>query len=177
MESKHLLTIFHAVVAAGLVVLGLLALTSRKSKHSLHPRVGEVYFWVLVVALGSGMLVGGHNPGISVFEIATPPTLLLGLLGYVMVKRKPRRWLGRSWLYWHIFGQGGSYIGVVTATSFQTVPRLLTLAPPILRPPDVLLIVALFALPTIVGTILIRRTQKKWIKGSLQGRRPVAGAL
>ena len=176
MELKHLVTIFHAVLSVGLVSLGLLALLSRKSKQSLHPRVGEAYFWVLVVALGSGLFVGAHNPGISVFEIATPPTLLLGLLGYGMVKRKPRRWLGRPWLYWHIFGQGGSYIGVVTATSFQTVPRLLTLAPPVLRPPEALLIVALFAVPAITGTILIRRAQNRWVKGSSQRRRPLAGA-
>jgi hypothetical protein len=166
MDVKQLITISHAVISVGLVSLGLLALITRKSRHSPHPRIGEAYFWVLVVALGSGLLVGAQNPGISVFEIATPPTLLFGLLGYVMVKRKPRRWLGRPWLYWHIFGQGGSYIGVVTATSFQTVPRLLELAPPALQPPAPLLVVALFAIPSVTGTLLIRRAQKKWTKGS-----------
>ena len=176
MEPKLVLTIFHAGVSVVLVALGLLALTARKSRHSLHPRLGEAYFWVLVVALGTGMLVGAQRPELSVFEIATPPTLLLGLLGYVMVKRKPRRWLKRPWLYWHIFGQGGSYIGVVTATSFQTVPRVFELAPPQFQPPAALLTVTLFAVPALEGTYLITRAQRKWVKVS-GARSPVTTAL
>ena len=176
MESRQMFIIFHAIVSVALVTLGLLALTARKSRQSPHPTLGEAYFWVLVVALGSGMVVGALTPGISVFEIATPPTLLLGLLGYLMVKRKPRRWLNKPWLHWHIFGQGGSYIGVVTATSFQTVPRALELAPPALRPPAGLLVVALFAVPSIVGTYLIIRTQRKWARASAT-QRPLTSAL
>ncbi len=176
MEPRVLLTIFHAGVSVVLVAAGVLALTSRKSRQSLHPNAGETYFWVLIVGLGSGMLVGAQQPALSVFEIATPPTLLLGLLGYVMVKRKPRRWLKRPWLYWHIFGQGGSYIGVVTATSFQTVPRALELAPPQFQPPAGLLAVALFAVPALVGTYLIARAQRKWVKVSA-ARTPLVTGL
>ncbi len=176
MEAKLLLTIFHAGVSVVLVGLGLLALRAPKRTGSAHPRLGEAYFWVLVTALSSGMLVGLQNPGISIFEIATPPTLLLGLLGYVMAKRRPRRWRGRPWLYWHILGQGGSYIGVVTATSFQTVPRVFELAPPQFQPPAALLTVTLFAVPALVGTYLITRAQRKWVKVS-GARSPITTTL
>ena len=167
------LVMFHAAMSVGLVTLGVLSLTTRKSKHSLHPRVGEAYFWLLLVALGSGMVVGAMRPGVSIFEIATPPTLLLGILGYAMAKRRPRRWLGRPWLHWHIFGQGGSYIGVTTATLFQTVPRALEAAfLPVLWPPAGLLTVMPFALPTVIGSALIVRAQRKWIRTLQQ---PVRG--
>lgn len=165
MDSARLLVAAHAVLGVALVTLGFFATRSRKSARSIHPRVGEAYFWLLVVTLTSGMLVGARSPAISVFEMATPPTLLLGILGYAAVKRRPRLWLGRPWLHWHIFGMGGSYIGVVTATLFQIVPRALEAAlPPPLLPPGIVVVVLLFATPAVVGTGLINRAQRKWVK-------------
>lgn len=145
------LGVFHA--AAGLLLLGLgaLALTARKSKTSRHPRVGEAYFWTLVVTLTTAMVVGLQDPTWSLFEVMTPPTFVLGLLGYVMAKRRPP-----NWLRWHIIGQGGSYIGVVTAFAFQVFPRVL--------PPSPLLTVAYWLVPTLIGTVLIVRTTNKWIE-------------
>src|SRR2546423_3935420 len=111
MMEADLIKVLHAGAGLVLLVLGVLALTARKSRTSRHIRVGDVYFWLLVFTLSSGMLIGlQHWPRITVFQIVTPPTLLLGVLGYVMAKRRPRQWLR-----WHIVGQGGSYIGVVTA--------------------------------------------------------------
>lgn len=151
---------FHALAGIVLLVVGLLALTAQKSRRSIHPRLGEAYFWVLVITLSSALVVGARDPAISIFEIVTPPTFLLGLLGYVMVKRKPRRWLGRPWLMWHIVGQSGSYIGAVTAASFQIFPRFL--------PPHELLTASYWLVPSLIGSLLIRRTIRKWM------RRPVA---
>lgn len=113
----------------------------------------DVFGPLLLVTLTSGMVIGAQRPGISFFEAATPPTLGFGILGYVAVKRKPH-WFGAPWIVWHIVGQGGSYIGVVTAFGFQVVPRLID--------PTPLVITALWALPTIVGSTLIARTKRRW---------------
>lgn len=86
---------------------------------------------------------------ITLFEIATPPTFAAGLLGYVMAKRRPR-----SWLRWHIFGQGSSYIGVITAFSFQVFPRFL--------PESVWLTLTYWTVPTLIGGALINRTIRRW---------------
>ena len=147
-----LVKLLHASAGLVLLVLGLLALTARKNRTSRHTRVGEVYFWLLIATLSSGMLVGlEHWPRVTVFEIVTPPTLLLGLLGYVMAKRRPKQWLR-----WHIFGQGGSYIGVVTAFAFQAFPTFL--------PPSPVLTTAYWLLPTLIGSVLIARTTAKWVR-------------
>lgn len=152
----------HAGMAMILVILGFLALTARKSMASRHPRVGEVYFWLLAATLSLGLVVGARNPAISLFEIMTPPTFLMGLLGYVMVKRKPR-----NWLRWHIAGQGGSYIGVLTATGFQVFPRFL--------PDSPLLTIAYWLAPTAIGSYLIARTIAKWTRPPLR-RQPATSA-
>lgn len=135
---------FHAVVATALLVTGLLVLRAPKRRRGRHGRLGEAYFWLLLVALASGMVVGARDPALSPFEIATPPTFALGLGGYLLAKRRPK-----GWLPWHIAGQGGSYIGVVTATLFQFVPRITPESPVIYG--------LIWALPTIVGSVLIAR--------------------
>lgn len=151
------LGLFRAASGLTLLVLGFLALTARKSRASRHAGVGEAYFWTLLVVRGSAMLVGARNPGPTLFEIMTPPTLALGILGYVMAKRRPK-----GWLSWHIIGQGGSYIGVVTAFGFQVFPRVL--------PESVVLTVAYWLLPTLLGTALINRTVAKWVTRRARNR-------
>ena len=136
---------FHAVAATALVVTGLVMLLAPKRRRGRHGRLGDVYFRLLAIALGSGMVVGLRDPALSPFEIATPPTFALGLGGWLLAKRRPR-----GWLQWHIAGQGGSYIGVVTATLFQIVPRV--------TPESAVIYALIWALPTIVGSILIART-------------------
>ena len=91
-----------------------------------------------------------HADRLSVFQIVTPPTFLLGLLGYLMARHRPRRVFGRPWLVWHVAGQGGSYIGVITATAFQIFPRFV--------PPSLILTIVLFVVPSVVGTVVITRT-------------------
>jgi hypothetical protein len=155
----------HVAGGISLIVLGLLALTARKSARSRHPVVGQAYFWVLLLTLSLGFADGlMRHPGrLTLFQVVTPPTLLLGVLGYLMATFRPRRFLGRPWLAWHIAGQGGSFIGVVTATTFQLLPRVL---------PDALpLTVAYWILPTAVGSVLIARATARWT-----ARRPAMGA-
>lgn len=150
------LAIAHAILAVALLILGALALTARKSHLSRHPRVGNLYFLFLALALSTGMVVGwqSHPDRLSIFQVVTPPTFALGTLGWVMAQRRPRRWLGQPWLFWHIVGQSGSYIGVLTATAFQIVHRFV--------PPSLLLTIALFAIPTALGSVLIGRTLRRW---------------
>jgi hypothetical protein len=155
---------FHATLGIALLALGATALLGRKSRRARHPRIGEAYFWVLTVALGTGLADGvvrqvAEGGGLSLFELVTPPTWALGLLGYLMAKRRPG-----GWLRWHIIGQGGSYIGVLTAFGFQVLPRVL--------PETFALTMAYWLVPTLVGTILIRRTVARWVqRPALAGRR------
>ena len=109
--------------------------------------MGEGYFWVLTFTVGSG-LVGGvlrqlrQHIGISPFEVVTVPTWCFAQPGCMVAKRRPK-----DWLRWHITGQAGSFIGVVTAGGFLFRGNLLPDTP---------------AVPQIVGTTLITRTTLAW---------------
>jgi len=139
-----LLIAFHAGLGLLLLVLGVVALVGRKSRLGRHPLVGAAYFWVLAVVLATAMLIGRRHAGWSMFEIMTPPTFALGLLGYLMGRLRPA-----NWLRWHITGMSGSFIGVVTALGFQFLPARLA--------------VYWWVLPTVVGTVLITRAQKRYV--------------
>ena len=138
----HTLLIVHASLGVVLLVLGGVALAGRKSKRARHPLVGTVYFWLLTSVLASAMVLGQRHAGWSMFEIMTPPTFALGLIGYLMGRLRPT-----GWLRWHIGGMAGSYIGVVTAFGFQLVPRAFY--------------PYWWILPTVVGTLLIARAQRR----------------
>jgi hypothetical protein len=137
----------HAVCGTAALVLGFTALTARK-RRGRHTRVGEAYVWTMLALLATGVGIGARDPALSPFEIAVFPTAVPLLIGYLAVKER-KAWLGRPWVAWHIGGMGGSYIGVVTAGLFQIILRA--------APPDTAVIVATFALPSIVGSWLIAR--------------------
>lgn len=149
-----MLVLFHVVTGVTILVLGALAMRAPKRRHAFHGRVGEIYFWVLVLSLGSALVIGSREPAVSFFEIATPPTLAFAVLGYVAAKRR-KRWLGTPWIAWHIAGQGGSYIGVVTASGFQVIPRIVE--------PTPLIQLAIWVIPTVVGNFLIVRARTRWV--------------
>lgn len=159
-----LTSVFHSVAGLILLALGFRALTVRKAATSGHTVIGEVYFWLLTLTLGSAMLVGMRDPAISPFEIATPPTFAAGLLGYVLAKRRPS-----GWLRWHIVGQAVSYIGVVTAFGFQVFPRFL--------PDDPWLVLAYWTVPALVGNALIFRTMRRWSRRIEASKRPASTGL
>src|SRR5918997_1546908 len=133
--------LLHAASATALLLVGALAIAARRRRAWNHARLGRIYQVLLVVGLGSGLVVGARDPALSVFEIVTPPTYAMGLLGYLAARRR-RPFLGRPWVFWHIQGVGGSYICVVTATLFQILPRLL--------PGSLVLMLAIGLLPTII---------------------------
>lgn len=149
------LAVLHATLGTLLVLAGAAAsLSPKRRRRSAHRRVGQVYMALLVTVLPTGMILGAANPGVTLFEIATPPTLLLGLAGWWAGRTRPARFLGRPWRVWHIAGMGGSLIGVVTATAFQVVGRLVGMHPPV--------VLALWLVPTVVGSVLIARAQARW---------------
>jgi hypothetical protein len=136
------LLLFHVSVGLVLLVLGLVAILGRKSRRARHPLIGTGYFAALVATLSTGLLIGSRHPGLTLFEVATPPTFALGLLGWVAGRLR-----SAGWLRWHIVGMAGSYIGVVTAFGFQAVPRNLW---PVW-----------WVLPTAMGSLLIARATRR----------------
>jgi hypothetical protein len=141
--------VVHVVGGVGLLVAGAAAALAPKRRRSPHPLLGRVYVGLLVVVLVTGMVIGARRPGLSPFEIATPPTLVMGLVGFAAARGPLRRRLGRAWRRWHITGMGGSLIGVVTASAFQVVPRIAGTSPTTLA--------LIWILPTVIGSVLIAR--------------------
>lgn len=150
---RLLLDIVHVPLGIALFTLGTAITMRPKTVLSGHPRLGTVYLGLLTVVLTTGMVIGATHPGVSPFEIATPPTLASGWLGWWAARRSGRRAFGRSWRDWHVRGMAGSFIGVVTATLFQTVGRVV--------PQTATVVIALFTLPTIVGSVIIARLDRQ----------------
>lgn len=148
------LVLGHVVGGVALLAAGVAAALAPKRRRSRHPVAGRTYVVLLVLVLVGGMVIGARRPGLSAFEVATPPTLVLGLVGFAAARWPLRRWLGRRWKAWHIVGMGSSLIGVVTASAFQVVPRVAG-APPAETGP--LLAALIWAVPTLVGSVLIAR--------------------
>lgn len=160
METFRLVVdIVHVPLGVALVVLGTAITLRPKTVLSGHPRLGTVYIGLLTVVLTTGMVIGASHPGVSAFEVATPPTLAAGWAGWWAARRSARRWLGRSWREWHVRGMAGSFIGVVTATLFQTVGRVV--------PQTAVVVTVLFMLPTIVGSVIIARLDRRRQRRSL----------
>jgi hypothetical protein len=158
-------TVVHGIVGTALLVAGFLALRAPKCRASGHGRFGNAYCALLITCLPLGLVIGSMHPGQSAFEIATWPTLAMGIVGWAAMRRRPRRFLGRPWIAAHVGGMGGSYIGVVTASVFQSLGRV--------RPDTTATAVAIFALPTVIGTPLILRA----IARRLPGPRPPRGTV
>jgi uncharacterized membrane protein YeaQ/YmgE (transglycosylase-associated protein family) len=95
-----------------------------------------------VLTLSTGLFIGSRHSGLTLFEVATPPTFALGLLGWLAGRSRRK-----GWLRWHIVGMAGSYIGVVTAFGFQAVPRSLW---PVW-----------WLLPTAIGSAMIARSTRR----------------
>jgi hypothetical protein len=155
--------VVHAALGTALFVAGFLALRAPKRPRSSHGRLGSVYLALLFTCLPLGLVIGARHAGLSAFEVATPPTMALGAMGWLAKRRRPRPFLGRPWIAAHISGVGGSYIGVVTAGAFQTFGRV--------APATTTTAIVIFAMPTLIGGPLIRRAAARRVRGA---RRPEA---
>ena len=134
-------TAFLAIhVAAGSLglVLGPVAMLSPK-RRGRHTRVGTVYHWIMLTVCVSavGLAVVAWSRAWWFVPIATF-SYANALVGYLAVRRRRPGWLRR-----HIAGMGGSYIALVTALLVVNAGATAWWA---------------WGLPTLIGTVLIRRT-------------------
>lgn len=160
------LPLVHAVLGVLLLVSGGLAAASRKRRDSRHRLYGTLYVGLLIITLTTGMWAGARSPGTSLFEVMTPPTLAMGMVGYTAARRK-QPMFGKPWRYWHILGMGGSYIGVVTATAFQVIPRMVDVGAAGRA--------TLWLLPTAVGVLMMNRAVHRWCPGDARRESPTGG--
>lgn len=114
--------VMHAGLGMVVLVAGGLAMGVRK-RRGWHTWLGELYHWGWLALTITALVAGASRPGLSLFEVITPPAYGAALLGYVAAKR--RRWFGARWRYWHVQGTVVSYIAVVVALGTQVWPRLL----------------------------------------------------
>lgn len=138
----------HGLASLALLVLGTAIATRPKGRRAGHPLLGRIYVAGMVPSLALAMVAGARDPGISVFEVITPPLTAALLLGWWAGTSGGRRRLGAAWVRVHASGMGGSLIGLYSAGTIQVVQRLAGDDTPLL---------ALAFVPTIVGSPLIRR--------------------
>jgi hypothetical protein len=146
------------VVAGGLaLLLGPVILWAPK-RPGLHPRLGEIFFWLVTAVTFSGGALGilfWETRWMFVF-IALG-TFAFAVLGYVAGRR---RW--RRWLLAHVIGQGSAYTAMVTAfvvANWDDLTGVEGTETPLV-----------FLVPMFVGTVAVA-----WlVREVAAGRRPAA---
>jgi hypothetical protein len=148
MTLFNLILAVHILFGFGALLAGVLAMAVRKSR-GLHTRLGEAYHWLYVgIALTACALAALQWERLWWFVPIAVGSYAFALLGYAMAKIRPK-----DWLKYHLIGQGGSYIGIITAVLVVNL-GIKAWVP--------------WVLPTLVGTPLII-----WISREVQlGRRP-----
>jgi hypothetical protein len=100
----------HIAAGATGLILGPIAMFIPKWR-SRHPNIGTVYHWVFfalfVSAVGLALL---NWDEVWWLALVGAFSYSFALMGYLAARR---RW--REWLQWHVAGQGGSYVAMVTA--------------------------------------------------------------
>lgn len=145
----------HIALGTTALIAGPVAMGARKGP-GLHVRVGEAYHWVVLgVCVSAGTLAVLDWGRLWWFLPIAVGSYAFALLGYLAAKR---RW--RGWLRFHIAGQGGSYIALVTALLVVNAGSSAGAAP-----------AWAWLLPTVVGTLLLA-----WLQREVSlGRRPAPG--
>jgi uncharacterized membrane protein len=152
-QEDHML-LLHIVSASLALVIGgaLLALDKRLR---IHPRLGSIYHWTMFVVAVSALGISAMRGRAVVFTYLAPPSYALALLGYASAKR---RW--RGWLRWHITGQTGSYVALLTGLAVQMV--LTNVPRAFLTTHSRIIILTALLGPTLVALPFIKRTQARW---------------
>jgi hypothetical protein len=140
--------------ALGLVLgpIGMLA-PKRRGRHT---RVGEAYHWVFFTLFISAVVLAALNwDEVWWLALVGAFSYAFALMGYVAAKRRRP-----GWLLWHVSGQGGSYIAMVSALLVVNWENITGTAGAASFLP--------WLLPTVIGTPLIA-----WINAQIAaGRRP-----
>ena len=149
-----MLLMVHVITGIGALGLGA-ALLSMNKRSAWHRPLGSVYHWVMLTVAVSAIAVSAARGRATVFTYLAPPSYALALLGYASARMRRR-----GWLAWHITGQTGSYVALVTATLFQVVPRFWHSDVRLFGMSLVFWVVLLG--PGFVASPFIRRTQRRW---------------
>jgi len=140
----------HGIGSLFLLGLAYAIVLRPKTRPARHQQLGRLYARVSFPILVLGFIIGlRHWPSLTPFQIVVPPTIAAVAVGWWAATPGGRRRLGPAWIRVHIGGMGGSVIAWSTGFGFQVALRA---GIPIDAPP---VTIALFALPTIVGTPLI----------------------
>jgi uncharacterized membrane protein len=149
-----MLLMVHVMTGVGALLLGA-ALLSMNKRSPWHRPLGGVYHWVMFAVAVSAIAVSAVRGRATVFTYLAPPSYAFALLGYASARLRRK-----GWLAWHITGQTGSYVALVTATLFQVVPRFWDSNVRMLGMTVVLWVVLLT--PALIASPFIRRTQRRW---------------
>ncbi len=145
MVVHTLILTFHIACGVLGLVLGLIAMCATK-RRGLHTIVGNIYHWVYVcLALSACTLAVLDWPRLWWFVPIAVGSYALALTGFLAAKF---RWNG--WLEYHLSGQLGSYIAMITAVFVVNLGNVWYA----------------WALPTIVGSPLIA-----WLKYEIRAGR------
>src|SRR3954462_381649 len=138
MTTHQAVLAIHIAAGSFGLILGPVAMLAPK-RRGRHTRAGGIYHWTMLTVCLSAVALAIVDWSrawwfvpIAAFSYAN------ALRGYVAVRRKRPGWLPR-----HIGGMGGSYIALVTALLVVNAGVAAWWA---------------WSLPSIVGTVLIRRT-------------------
>jgi hypothetical protein len=148
--------IVHVISSLVALAIGALLLVADK-RWRFHGRLGGVYHWTMLLVAVSALSMSAARGRAVIFTYVTPPSYAFALLGYVSGRV---RWSG--WLRWHITGQSGSYIALLTGLSFQIIPRLLP--PGFYDAHRTLIVWTLLLAPALLAQPLIVRTQRRWTR-------------
>ena len=155
MTAMDYLRALHIVLGMSGITLGPIAMTARK-RPGRHTQAGEAYHWVMLgICLTAIAMALLDWKRIGWFLYVAAFSYSFALLGYLAAKL---RW--KNWLYFHLTGQGGSYIAMSTAVLVVNwklltgIPGVATFWP--------------WVIPTLVGSPMIA-----WITREVRlGRRP-----
>ena len=101
---------FHVVAGTACVIVGIIAMLSRK-RPGRHPQFGTIYYWCLSAVFASATILSAmrwaEDYHLFILGVLSFPAASLGRTA------RRRRWAG--WVRFHITGMGLSYILLLTA--------------------------------------------------------------
>ncbi len=110
MNTFAVVLIIHITLGAVAIIVGPVSMFSGK-RRGPHTTAGEIYHWLVLGTCASAVFLALLDwARIWWFLPIAVGSYAFAFLGYLAAKC---RW--RGWLTWHISGQGGSYIALVTA--------------------------------------------------------------